>query len=159
MSVLELLSHKLTVQPAGLLSGGGGGVRALEAGEVAAMLAGLEPGPVALAYCKFVEGEAKAADWRRLGVLLHLTASDMSRAQGWDDVPRGSCRVETLAHVVREDLVFARERTSERAGAQRLGVSRWKWRTVWQYRYAGVLAVGVDWEWQVVERLRRELRG
>lgn len=152
MSVLELLSRKLSVQGASVQRGSGG-VPVLTPGDVAGMLAGLARGPVALAYAKLA-GDERAG--HEVYAILHVLASDWSRIERWQ-VPRGSGQVGQLARLVRDDLLLSRALLGERAAAQFVGVSRHAWRAVWRERHGRLLAVAVGWECDVVERLRREL--
>lgn len=154
MSVLETLSHKLTVQGAAIQRGSGGQPE-LTPSDLAGMLAGLERGPVALAYAKLV-GDVQAE--RQVYAILHVLASDKSRLDGWD-VPKGSERVGLLAKMVRDDLILTRPLLKERPASQWLGISRRQWRQVWQARHQWLLSVGLDWECDLRRKLGRELYG
>lgn len=154
MSVLETLSHKLALQCAAMQRGSGGRPE-LTPSDLAGMLAGLERGPVALAYAKLV-GDVGAE--RQVYAILHVLASDWSRREEWD-VPRGSERVGLLARLVRDDLILARPLLSERAASRWLGISRRQWREVWQGRHHRLLSVGLDWECDLRRKLGREMYG
>lgn len=153
MSILEALSHKLACHGAGMLAGGRGKPE-LTASDVAAMLAGLGRGPVALAYAKLA-GDVGAA--REVYAILHVTASDWSRLEQWQ-VPAGSERVGKLARLVRDDLILPRPLLGGRKAAGLMGITQWGWRVEWKSRHARLLAVGMDWECDLERRLRQELR-
>lgn len=154
MNVLETLSHKLALQCAAMQRGSGGRPE-LTPSDLAGMLAGLERGPVALAYAKLAGDESAA---RQVYAILHVLASDWSRREAWE-VPKGSERVGLLARLVRDDLILTRESLSERSASRWLGVSRRQWREVWQARHYRLLQVGLEWECDVRRKLGRELYG
>jgi hypothetical protein len=119
------------------------------------MLAGLPDAAIWLAYAKLT-GDVQAA--RALYARLHVLASEWSRREGWE-VPRGSEQVGKLAKLVRDDLVLPRERLSERAASEWIGVSRRQWRQAWMGRHARLLSIGVGWEGEVRRKLMFELYG
>lgn len=152
MCVLELVGHKLAVHGAGLQAGSGGQPDVTPA-ELAGMLAGLERGPVAMAYAKFAL-DAGAA--RTVYALLHVIASNWSRHEKWD-VPRGSGRVGKLARMVRDDLILTRPILSGRQAGALLGISESAWRQTWRARHGRLWDVGMEWEWALQKKLVREL--
>lgn len=154
MCVLELVSAKLALHAA-CLQRGSRAAGALSPSDLAAMLAGLGRGPVALCYAKLA-GDGSAA--RTVYAILHVMASDWSRREAWE-VPRGSEQVGHLARMVRDDLILPRPMLSERASAEKIGISRRQWRQVWQDRHSRLLNVGLDWECELRRKLSREVYG
>lgn len=154
MCVLETLSHKLSIQSACLQSGSRGKPE-MTACDLAGMLAGLDRGPVALAYAKLVADESAS---RMVYAILHRTASEWAMLEEWK-VPRGSERVGNLARLVRDDLVMTRPMLSGRAAAIWVGVSEKAWRNTWRDRHGRLLDVGLAWECELRRKLKREIYG
>lgn len=154
MCVLELVSAKLAAHAA-CLQRGSRAAGALSPSDLAAMMSGLGRGPVALAYAKLA-GDDEAA--RTVYAILHVLASDWARLEGWT-VPRGSEQVGRLARMVRDDLILPRPMLSERASAEKLGISRRQWVQVWRDRHYRLLAVGLEWECELRRKLSREVYG
>lgn len=156
MCVLETVAHKLAVHGAGLQAGGAGRPE-LSPCDVAGMLAGLGPGPVALAYAKFTLDDQAG---RQLYAVLHVELAGMAARERWE-IPRGSRWLEYLARMARDDLVLPRPLMSERAAAAWMSahapLSRRAWRETWRPRHGRLLELGAVWEWELRRKLGREL--
>lgn len=154
MCVLETLSHKLSIQSASFQAGSRGKPE-MTACDLAGMLAGLDRGPIALAYAKLVADENAS---RMLYAILHRIASEWSLYEDWK-VPKGSERVGNLAKLVRDDLVLTRPMLSGRSSALWVGVSEKSWRNTWRDRHGRLLDVGLTWECELRRKLKREIYG
>lgn len=154
MCVLETLSHKLSVQSASMQAGSKGKPE-ITACDLAGMLAGLDRGPVSLAYAKLVADEGAA---RMVYAILHRTVAEWALIEEWK-VPRGSERLGNLARMVRDDLVLTRPMLSGRSAAKWIGVSEKAWRNTWKDRHGRLLDIGLAWECELRRKLKREIYG
>lgn len=156
MSILELITRKLTPKVAGYQAGTGGEPEYIRE-ELAGMLAGLPSGAQHLAWAKFA-GDPQAA--RRLYAALHIVAADWARQEQWE-IKRGSAWLYLLALMVRDDLIMTRPLMGRKQAArwmsQEEAITEWQWRGVWKDRHHRLLDVGLEWEWMVARKLGKEI--
>jgi len=158
MCVFELLSHKLAVG-AQALQRGTGGRPELSPSDLAAMMAGLPSGAIALGYAKLA-GDATAE--KDLYAALHVQAAYLARRGQWE-IPRGSQWLYLLALMVRDDLILPRPMLGRTAAAAWMSVyvpmSERQWRAVWKDRHAALHDVGLGWECALRHQLGRQVYG